>query len=581
MEEIINGTNEHATQPPTSMSPSAPALPTGNSRIPDSDLLGSPIRSLQRTNSPWLSVDTNIRSSSITRNGSDKTLITARMPDDILPTTNINDTTRRPATEADLFGELRGTPHVDGRHSAKPGSTIRDEPSGRNGPDTISVQAYRIVEATANVPELSNQPHKPSSTDPDALHTVPASAPEEATPIGFMSGMLWKKSRKHALIGSKWQKRWFELRHDALVYFQDVTSASPKNSSPRRAKASKFKLSSGMAVKLWWPDDSLWVNARVLQCKGRDSFDVIILKDKVSSIIGISNKWVKDVPRKRIRMMVPNNIEPGKATNESGNYAPRASDACNPGENSDPLASVPRYLGMIDTAASKTSNAQHLEARFLAGDDRNFPPQSFTLSELHNPSQQGPSQQGLQEETQRLEPVGHAGSGSPTQAKTLRGKGSLLKRIPLLNITALLRDPSSARKEGEFAIALSSGRVLELRASSSKVAEQWIRQLDALILSLSVQNGAVPLAPLENGAQGSSPGHSAGKQGALGQGSEESDMAFAVKLQEQFDREARRVASEPSERNVLTPPKTDSSLLRRLAKGGATPPSLVQGTATK
>ena len=205
----------------------------------------------------------------------------------------------------------------------------------------------------------------------------------QAKAVGFMSGTLWKKSRKHALIGRKWQRRWFELRHDALVYFQDATSASPKSSSPP-SKISHLKVKAGTNVKLWWPDDSLWVHARVLQCKGRDSYDVIVLPNKLSNVIGISNKWVKDVERNRIRMVV----NTGLAVQFPGNSDTRVNRSrSNSGTVTPHMAKTgSTYMGMIDTAPSNTSNdgtrlnpnhQAHLEEAYaLAGDDCNFPPEA-------------------------------------------------------------------------------------------------------------------------------------------------------------------------------------------------------------
>jgi hypothetical protein len=586
-----NRSEDTTTPPLPSAPPSVPGLPTGNRNgvVTASESLAPPVRLLNMP-VPWLNIDIiNVASP-----GTTAAIPSAERRADVLPTTDINNRTGR-ATEVDAFAELRGTSHPDAKprgkpagsksRGSKPGGIPTCKPSGTLGQQndlglanaqtnstgitsvsSPSTQRTKTA-AVSSVPTLPTRRPQPNVVAmPHTPHAAPVSPVKEATPVGFMSGMLWKKSRKHVLIGSKWQRRWFELRHDALVYFQDATSASPKNSSPS-PKASKFKLKAGMLVKLWWPDDSLWVNARVLQCKGRDSFDMVVLKDKVSSVIGISNKWVKGVQRKRIRTVAPHDMGSHHAMDASESGSAGTADRLNAGHNSEPLAMVPRYLGMIDSATSKASDAHHLEAHVLAGDDRNFPPQR--PGPLGSPSL---SHRQLQPPRRHLLP-GSTGSGSKIPGKILRGKGSLLKRIPLSHISALLRDPSSAGKR-EFGIALISGRILELRASSSEIAGNWTRQLDALITSLPAQNDAVPLAPLGSEVLGGSPGHSAGESEVAGRGRKkqiESDTDYAAKLQEQFDREARGAAA--AESTSLTPPSAANSLLRRLAKGGATPPS--------
>ena len=505
---------DHSAPPP----PSAPALPSapdinhGNeAAVPP--VTEPPVRSLNM-HTPWLRVDTTIATSGDT-NGKDE------------PESTYKDS---PAVESDVFSEIR----LDGNASDMVGADqVQQTADGITQLPASSIiaccEAVEVASAEKVDPRLPRQ--EGSSTNLGSKETG-----REAMAVEFMSGTLWKKSRKHALIGSKWQRRWFELRHDSLVYFQDSTTASPKN-TPKSKKSGKSTLKPGMDVKLWWPNDSLWINSRILQCKSRDSFDLVILPGRISNMLGLSHRWVKEVGRERIRIFQ----QDGEHGQSNYGHDANTSNLASPSKRNTKM----RYLGTIENVADEGAHTNlkkdspSKSVHDIAGDDCNFPPNA---------------------------------TESEASPKTLRGK-TLLKRIPLLNMVAILRDESAIGR-GEFAIALQSGRILELRASDSETAELWVKQLDSLIKSLSGQDEVVPLAPLANSGPGAEATHQCNSSSpavpALPVGEDitsqiASDAAVAAKLQQQFDEEDRQRRSS----EVDAP----DSLLMRLAKGGATPPS--------
>jgi hypothetical protein len=282
-----------------------------------------------------------------------------------------------------------------------------------------------------------------------------------ATPTMMLSGMLYKKSRKHALIGAKWQRRWFEVTHNSLNYYKHTEEeelgwpSSPKikkKATPQKIK----KMKAGMDVMVQW--GKYWLPARIIKVQSlAPKCDVIVLDSELSSKVGMSNKWLKNVHRNQVQSTSSKN------------------SVQNVGEQ--------KYLGMVESPKHNSPE----ESNSSKGSDDTKVIISTTVSSSNSSSNSSSLSSDGQKEDVTTK------STSPTPTVLLRGK-SLLKSIPLTSIVAVLQDTSCC-KPLEFAIALKEGRVLELRAPTEENAQKWLEHLDARVRSASIDNDEIPLPP--------------------------------------------------------------------------------------
>ena len=443
------------------------------------------------------------------------------------------------------------------------------------------------------VPMVVTSPYTETINQMDTNHTVEMHT--TATPIMMLSGMLYKKSRKHALIGAKWQQRWFEVTHDSLNYYrttEEETAQSPSsspsssssspttyNSTPQKIK----RLKVGMNVSVQW--ESVWLPAQIIKVQSLASkCDVIIVNSLASKQVGMANKWLKSVHRNQLRTR---DIGSSNSSNSSSTTTTTMSD-----KNG--------YLGMVvgnsDTKRSRViSSPTPSDTSILSVSSASSISSSATsagvessnthLHGLHNglavltsnhgdsavvDNKKESSSSSFSPASVSLKSSLPSSSASPTittmsspTTPMLRGK-SILKSIPLTSIVAVIRE-SSSNQPSEFAVALKKGRVLELRAPNVEEANRWTLQLDAKVRSASLDQDEIPLPPMRST-------HTI-KESILKTSTSEStktDGELARELQAQFDLEVRTSNDKNKSKNN-NDNNNDAGLLWRLSQAGSSP----------
>ena len=429
---------------------------------------------------------------------------------------------------------------------------------------------------------------------------------QAATPIMMLSGMLHKKSRKHALIGAKWQQRWFEVTHDTLNYYkttEEEISQSPSSSSPSSSSSSSSssstspastkirRLKVGLDVSVQW--ENAWLPAKIIKVQSiAPKCDIIIVGSSLSNKIGMANKWLKNIHRNQLRTR--------NCSNNGGGSSEES-----------------RYLGMVvgntdikqrpRTGGTTTSSPTPQETPDLPPAPSLTPSSTLSSLSASSPPTVTTTNESSGKSTSHYRrndaPTGREApscSASITCAVSsalpvLRGK-SILKSIPLTSIVAVMSETSVDRPT-EFAIALRQGRVLELRALTAEDAERWVSQLDARVRSASLDDeDVIPFAPAPQ-LPTSLPTSSSSLIPPRPQVEAKTDEQLARELQAQFDLEAAsqsqnttRSTGSTSRRNSgaggsggstgggtgcdrMHSLDNDASLLFRLSQGGSSPAS--------